>query len=314
MRTKACARHYCGVCKTIGAEYGQGPRMLLNHDTVLVAEIMTALNPSTARHPALTKRNCFRLPNPEEAPLPLRYAAATTMLLASAKVRDHVTDTGKAGWKLLGRFLKKSSSAASTKLEDWGLPVAEIEARLASQSSLEAAPLSFSQLAAPTAFATSAVCGSAACAVGRPDAEQALARFGDAFGRMIYILDAWHDYAKDAASRQFNAIQALHGTRENARPELDAAAREVSEAIAAMPLPEKSRDALRLRFEANLSASVEGAEAVKRKASSCLPNCAPNCCDACCDFECCCDCTCCGSCCECGSCCDGCDCGGCDCS
>ena len=316
MRTKACQRHYCGVCKTIGAEFGQGPRMLLNHDTVLVAEIMTALDPRSGCHPALMRRNCFRMPKAGEAPLPLRYAAATTILLASSKVRDHVADTGKAGWRLLDRLLRRGYRRASDQLAGWGLPVTEIESRLEQQSAIEATPgASMSEYAGPTAFATAAVCGSAAVAMGRLDAVAPMERFGESFGRLIYVLDAWHDHARDAATRQFNAIRSLYPSRDEARPEIDAAAVEVASAIDALPLPDTTRGALRMRFEASLNASLEGAKHAKRKMSDCLPNCLPDACDdCCCGLDCCCDCDICGACGDCSCCCDSCDCGGCDCS
>jgi hypothetical protein len=300
MRTRSCQRHYCGVCKTIGSEYGHAPRMLLNHDTVLIAEIMTALSPEPVRHPVLSRRSCLQIPKAGSTPLALRYAAAATILLAGAKIRDHAADTGKAGWRLLSGALNSRYRAAKTSLEGWGLGVERIESELATQTTREASPASLAQLAAPTAFATSAVCGSAAVAAGRPDAEPALAGFGDAFGRLIYLLDAWHDYAKDAVSGQFNAIQAIHGSREQGRAAIDAAAREVEQSIQALPLAGRAREALRTRFQANLTMSMAAKKEAGSKLSDCLPNCMPDACDSCCDCDCCCDC---------GSCCDGCDCG-----
>jgi hypothetical protein len=312
MRTRGCQRHYCAVCKTIGAEYGHAPRMLLNHDTVLVAEIMSALSPEPLRHPSLVRRNCLTLPRKDEAPLALRYAAATTMFLAGAKVRDHVADTGRAGWRLLNRALDSRYRQASSQLAAWGLPVAGIEHSLASQAEREAQPASLDQLSEPTAHATAQVCGNAAHLAGRPDAAEGMSRFGAAFGKLIYVLDAWHDYKRDTGSGQFNALHALYGSRENAKADLDAAALQVDSAIADLPLEPRPREALRARFQANLTFALDPvSKAAKRKASECLPDCFPDACDACCCDACCdsCDCDCCGSCCDCGSC----DCGGCDC-
>ncbi len=31
---------YCGTCKTMGERYGQKTRLLLNHDTVFLAELL----------------------------------------------------------------------------------------------------------------------------------------------------------------------------------------------------------------------------------------------------------------------------------
>lgn len=303
MRTRGCQRHYCAVCKTIGAEYGHAPRMLLNHDTVLVAEIMSALSPEPLRHPSLVRRNCLTLPRQNEAPLALRYAAATTMFLAGAKIRDHVTDSGRAGWRLLTRALGSRYRKASSHLADWGLPVAGIEQALASQPEHEAHPQSLDQLAGPTALATAQVCGNAAHLAGRPDAVDGMSRFGAAFGKLIYVLDAWHDYKRDTRDGQFNALHALYGSRDNAKADLDAAAAQVDRAIADLPLDTRPREALRARFQANLTFALEpAAKVAKRKASDCLPDCFPDSCDACCCDSC-----------DCCDCCGSCDCGGCDC-
>ena len=54
MRAKKCGMseaekqfrrlNYCGTCKTIGSLYSQKSRFLLNHDTVFLAEFLTALS------------------------------------------------------------------------------------------------------------------------------------------------------------------------------------------------------------------------------------------------------------------------------
>ena len=36
--------HYCGVCKTMGKNYGHKSRFLLNYDSVFLAELMSELN------------------------------------------------------------------------------------------------------------------------------------------------------------------------------------------------------------------------------------------------------------------------------
>ena len=58
MRVKKCGMseaekhfrrlHYCGTCKTIGSLYGQKSRLLLNHDTVFLAEILSSLSDENA--------------------------------------------------------------------------------------------------------------------------------------------------------------------------------------------------------------------------------------------------------------------------
>ncbi|HLM60716.1 MAG TPA: DUF5685 family protein, partial [Pyrinomonadaceae bacterium] len=74
MRAKKCGTteaekhlrrlNYCGTCKTIGALYGQKARLLLNHDTVFLAEILTALRDENIRNwsESYQSFNCLDLP------------------------------------------------------------------------------------------------------------------------------------------------------------------------------------------------------------------------------------------------------------
>jgi uncharacterized protein DUF5685 len=42
--------HYCGTCKTMGRLYGQRSRILLNHDAVFLAELLTLLSEESPRN------------------------------------------------------------------------------------------------------------------------------------------------------------------------------------------------------------------------------------------------------------------------
>ena len=79
--------HYCGTCKTIGGLYGQRSRALLNHDTVFLAELLSALSGADRRldewSSPYQSYNCLALPrSASDMPLALRYAAAATLTLA----------------------------------------------------------------------------------------------------------------------------------------------------------------------------------------------------------------------------------------
>ena len=58
--------HYCGTCKTMGSLYGQKTRTLLNHDTVFLAEVLTAISTDNESlrewHQAYQSFNCLTLP------------------------------------------------------------------------------------------------------------------------------------------------------------------------------------------------------------------------------------------------------------
>ncbi len=252
-------RHYCGTCKVIGREYGQASRLFLNHDTVLLAEIITALTEAPEWGAAIESHNCFQLPKKTEATPPaLRYAAAATILLASAKVQDHASDSGKWRWRVLARWLNPGYRRAAAELRDCGVPVSDIERKLATQQQLESRPETLEQLAEPTCFATAEICRHAAALAARTELDTKLGtmleRFGRRFGYLIYLLDAWEDFEKDAARGDFNAFRALYGNRGSARPYVLAAADAVSCSFQELPVGEVFRSQLLVRFQSNFTA------------------------------------------------------------
>ncbi len=306
-------RHYCGTCKVIGREYGQGSRLFLNHDTVLVAEIITALSEAPEWGAAIESRNCFHLPKRAEAAPPvLRYAAAATVLLASAKVQDHASDSGQLRWRVLARWLNPRYRRAAAELRGWAVPVSDIERQLATQQQRESVPESLEQLAEPTCFATAQICRHGAPVAARTELGNVLERFGRSFGYLIYLLDAWEDFDKDADRGDFNAFRALYGTRDSARAQVVAGADAVARSFHELPVRDSFRKELLVRFEANFTArfALAGVPFAMAPVTPSLPPSVPrkagrgSWCGAC-DGDDCCD--------GCGdSCCDGC--GSCDCS
>ena len=67
---------YCGSCKTIGALYGQRARLLLNHDMVFLAELLTD-QPEWG--PAHRSFNCMAMPKEHPRALRLRCGAAVVL-------------------------------------------------------------------------------------------------------------------------------------------------------------------------------------------------------------------------------------------
>src|SRR5262249_57426998 len=98
--------HYCGTCKTIGRLYGQEARLLLNNDTVFLAELLTALSGQDRDLSGWAARyrsyNCMSIPQ-EEMPVALRLAAAATMVMSEFKIADHLADNQGRRWKLARR-------------------------------------------------------------------------------------------------------------------------------------------------------------------------------------------------------------------
>src|ERR1700754_2855913 len=213
--------HYCGTCKTIGSLYGQTSRALLNHDTVFLAELLSALSGADRQldqwHRAYQSYNCLALPPVATAmPLVLQYAATATLTLAEFKLADHLLDSNQRRWRMASRVFSKTFRRAAAQLAQWDFPVADLRRALRSQEAREARALGASaspdeildDLAEPTAVATAMFMAHGAELVGVVAVKAAMRRIGCAFGRLIYLIDALEDYGKDARSGDFNAIGA----------------------------------------------------------------------------------------------------------
>ena len=246
--------HYCGTCKAIGKLYGHRYRLLLNHDTVFLAEMLSVWTGEDATlsewDGALQSHNCLR--TPEQVPFCLEYAATATLLLGDFKLLDHAADSTNRFWRWLHGRCSPEFRSASERLERWGFPTAELRDILATQQDRERRARGdedvptdrMKYLAEPTARATALFFRHGARLTGR--SEEAAAEMGGAFGTLVYVLDALADFEKDAREGSFNAVRAClpeSGASLSGRHRLWAiecakqAAAEMEAALARMELP-----------------------------------------------------------------------------
>src|SRR5215471_716748 len=138
--------HYCGTCKTMGRLYGQRSRLLLNHDTVFLAELLTLLSdesPPWKADKAYLSYNCLSLPRSEDdMPRALQLAAAANIMLTEFKVADRIKDGGLVRWRLVQRFFSGGFRRASALLRRSGFPVYELRRLQDRQDEREANPIS----------------------------------------------------------------------------------------------------------------------------------------------------------------------------
>jgi hypothetical protein len=278
--------HYCGTCKTLGRDYGAAARMLLNHDTVFLAELLTALSlgkPQWAR--AYQSYNCFALPRAgDETPLSLEFAAAANILLAEFKVADQIQDSSRRRWRVMRRVFARPFRQASAKLAAWRFPLEDLWPLLKEQERREAtAQPTLEDLAAPTAQATALFFrhGAELLKLGEATRET-MAELGGAFGRLVYTLDALEDYEKDAKRGEFNAFRAVYGWRDMAlsaaqrqvaENEIRCAGREIVELLGALPLDAAARDGFAARLESNLRPKLRrGLPVLARAKRACAAN------------------------------------------
>jgi hypothetical protein len=201
--------NYCGTCKTLGALYGQKSRLLLNHDTVFLAEILSALSGENVSgwQKSYQSFNCLSLPE-SEMPASLQFAAATNIILTEFKLADHVADEKKRRYKLAQNAFSKEFARAEKFLQDWNFPLPEVKEILNSQTEREAAGNSLDELAFPTALTTAVFFREGVKLINQDNLENIAFELGFSFGKLIYLLDAFEDYEKDFRTRRFNAFRA----------------------------------------------------------------------------------------------------------
>ncbi|WNZ12727.1 DUF5685 family protein [Streptomyces sp. 11x1] len=226
LRTQWMA-HLCGLCLALRGDHGQFARIVTNYDGLLVSVLTEAQAERTTdrRRTAgpcpLRGMRTASVARGEGA----RLAAAVSLVLASAKVRDHVAD----GDGLLAR--KPVAHAARRIATNWGRAGARTAADIGfdtavlvdsvdRQLGIEAlvgpgTPLL--TVTEPTETATAAAFAHTAILAGRPGNAEPLAEAGRLFGRLAHLLDAVEDRAADAAAGAWNPLTATGTSLTEAR-------------------------------------------------------------------------------------------------
>jgi hypothetical protein len=218
--------HLCGLCLALRDEHGQLARMVTNYDGLVISALVEAQTPR-----ADGRRDA--------GPCPLRamrgtsvaigsgaqLAAAVSLVLASAKMSDHVEDGD-------GAFRRAPIALAARRVSSrWatqggrtgarvGFDTAVLTEAVDRQAEVERAlGIGDSALLAtePTELATSAAFAQTAVLAGRPGNVAPLAEAGRLFGRAAHLLDAVEDRIADEAAGAWNPLLATGTDLEQAR-------------------------------------------------------------------------------------------------
>ncbi|MFE6358410.1 DUF5685 family protein [Streptomyces sp. NPDC057806] len=226
MRTEWMA-HLCGLCLALRGEYGQFARVATNYDGLIVSVLTEAQSERIGdwRRGAgpcpLRGMRSADVAQGEGA----RLAATVSLVLAAAKVRDHVAD----GDGLLGR--RPVTLAARRIARGWNRAGAAGGERLGFDttvliSAVERQPEierltgpgdSLLTVTEPTEAATAAAFAHTAVLAGRPGNVEPLAEAGRLFGRLAHLLDAVEDLAADESTGAWNPIAVTGADRGEVR-------------------------------------------------------------------------------------------------
>lgn len=233
--------HLCGLCLALRSDHGQFARIVTNYDGLIVSVLTEA---QTERTPG-QRRTAGPCPLRAMRTAPVargegaRLAAAVSLVLASAKVRDHVADRD-------GLLARRPVAAAARRVAaGWDRAGARTGAQLGFDTALlvdavdrqtgiellagPGTPLL--TVTEPTETATAAAFAHTAVLAGKPQNAAPLAEAGRLFGRLAHLLDAVEDQEADAASGAWNPLTATGTSRAEARRLCDDALRGVRLAL-----------------------------------------------------------------------------------
>jgi len=196
--------YYCGICKSIGRRYGQGERLVLNYDSVLLALILSSLSEKNEEvslqrcpvHPL--KKRLIVSEDPG-----IEYAADMMLLLAYYKFWDDRMDEGS-----LKGFIGVNALSGSHKklMKKYPEKCIMIEERLNALHKLEKTGVSsLDQAAEPFAgimeiiFAEEDLCATERNA-------KALRKIGYHIGKWIYLIDAYDDLEENEKTGGYNPL------------------------------------------------------------------------------------------------------------
>ncbi|MFJ5829100.1 DUF5685 family protein [Streptomyces sp. NPDC093089] len=219
--------HLCGLCLALRSEYGQFARVATNYDGLIVSVLTEAQSERTGdwRRGAgpcpLRGMRSADVAQGEGA----RLAATVSLVLAAAKIRDHVADgdglVGRRPVALAARRIAhgwdRAGAAGGDRL---GFDTAVLLEAVGRQPEIERSTGpggSLLTVTEPTETATAAAFAYTAVLTDRPGNTEPLTEAGRLFGRLAHLLDAVEDLDADAASGAWNPITVTGADRAEVR-------------------------------------------------------------------------------------------------
>ncbi|MEU0951053.1 DUF5685 family protein [Streptomyces niveus] len=219
--------HLCGLCLALRSDHGQFSRIVTNYDGLIVS-VLTEAQSERATGWRRTAGPC-PLRGMRTAPVAkgegARLAAAVSLVLASAKVRDHVADgdgvlkrrpVAVAARRIAGGWDRAGARTGAELGFDTAVLVDAVD-RQGGIEALAGPGTSLLTVTEPTETATAAAFAHTAVLAGRPGNMAPLAEAGRLFGRLAHLLDAVEDQAADAAAGSWNPLTATGTSLAEAR-------------------------------------------------------------------------------------------------
>jgi hypothetical protein len=205
--------HICGLCLALRLQAGHLSRLTTNYDAALLLALWQAQTAEQRTYDSLCPlRRQTRLmvaaPDSEGA----QFAAALAVTMGGVRLADQVQDRDTAAARLpwllpnmAGRWQKQGAAVAAGV----GFDTAVITQAVQEQTAVEATPgRHFLYYARPTELSVGAAFSHTAVLAGQPHNQSLLIEMGRLYGRLMFLIDSYQDYAADLAQGHFNALAA----------------------------------------------------------------------------------------------------------
>ena len=198
--------YYCGVCKYIGKEYGQLPRMALSYDAAFLALLLACVDEEPD---APVQEHCVAHHIKNKTIIrnsAIEYAGDVMLILAWYKMLDDAHDEGKVYAKASVRLLKRLHKKLHKKYPEL---CDGIEINLAKLTGLEEAKCANLDEAAESFSKIMEVIFSEGAKKLYPDSQdlhETFARTGYHMGKWIYLIDAADDIEENIESGAYNPL------------------------------------------------------------------------------------------------------------
>ncbi len=217
--------HLCGLCLTLRDQHGQLARAATNYDGLIISALVAAQ--SDTPDPRRVAGPC-PLRGMRSAEVTVgegaRLAAAASLVLAAAKVRDHVDDgDGAFGRRpvagtarlVANRWARQGARSGASVGFDTGVLLAAVDRQ--TEVERDAGSGDLLMVTEPTETATAEACAHTAVLAGRPANVAPLREVGRLFGRVVHIVDAVEDLDEDREAGVWNPLTATGTSLAEAR-------------------------------------------------------------------------------------------------
>ena len=212
---------YCGICKSIGKQFGQFPRFTTNYDMVFLSVL---LHDVTKQEVAFANQGCIL--SPRKKTIVLRNnlfdkIVAANMILTYHKADDDVIDGGGLKKRTVRKMLAKHYRKAKEILPEVEEAVASEYARLREFEKANTAGVD------RVADCFARMLERVGLALAEKDDEN-LAKLLYNVGKFVYLADAMDDLDEDFKKKRYNPLIAEYGGYENRKQFVEAHRQELT--------------------------------------------------------------------------------------